>query len=36
MNKEILKRNGVFHSDHYSPIKSAHFPMSFIIKAKKL
>jgi cyclopropane fatty-acyl-phospholipid synthase-like methyltransferase len=35
-DKETVKREGEFHSNYYSPIKAQRFPLSFIIKAKKL
>lgn len=35
-DEEILKREGEFRSNYYSPIKASKFPLSFIIKAKKL
>ncbi|MGN0569072.1 MAG: class I SAM-dependent methyltransferase [Candidatus Fimenecus sp.] len=31
-----VRKEGAFHSEYYSPIKASHFPLSFIIKARKL
>lgn len=35
-HRETLEREGEFRSNYYSPIKAQKFPLSFIIKAKKL
>ena len=31
-----LERDGAVHSKYYSPLKARHFPLSFVIKARKL
>lgn len=35
-DKDTLEREGEFRSTYYSPIKAKKFPLSFIIKARKL
>lgn len=35
-DKDTLAREGVFRSAYYSPVKARKFPLSFIIKARKL
>lgn len=35
-DEEAVKREGGSHSNYYSPIKAQKFPLSFIIKARKL
>lgn len=35
-DKEILEREREFRSSYYSPVKAKRFPLSFIIKARKL
>lgn len=35
-DKDILERESEFRSNYYSPIKAKKFPLSFVIKARKL
>lgn len=35
-DKDTLEREGEFRSTYYSPVKAKKFPLSFIIKARKL
>jgi hypothetical protein len=35
-DKEILERDCEFSSQYYAPCKAKKFPLSFIIKARKL
>jgi hypothetical protein len=35
-DKEIVERECEFSSNYYSPYKAKHFPLSIIIKARKL